>query len=438
MVEADYYKILGLESSCSQTEIKDAYKKLAKTYHPDKNRNLSEKEKDEFKKKYMSIHKAYEVLSDEKTRKEYDKSGISIEKGATIVDPLQAMMRMVEEKNTTGVPDVIVPISSNIRQLYYGFSTSIEFTRISACGKCKATGTKNRKLSNCPSCDGRGITLTCIDGGDIGFTYKESTCDVCRGSGIDPSVKRCSKCSGDKYIREDVECDITIPKGAYEGYFTKIESEGNFIPKENRIDPKQIRSDVICVIDDVDYNVLHNSKDSDNTEDLDNSDNSNDMNDIIIKPIYRRGIVIKELQRADRADLIINLEVPFEESICGISKKIRHLDDSIIELKVDDSVVNGDIIIIEKKGMPILVDEISNRKAKGLDTEFGDLLVKFEIKRPVLDNSIKRKIWQILTNTSYQKRVDLDNCVKYYLLEDYISNFIGKDSNSDSDSDSSS
>lgn len=421
----NYYDILEVGRTASQVEIKDAFRRLAKLYHPDKNRDRDGTNADAIKSKYMLIHKAYEVLSDPNSKQSYDASGLAVEKGATIVDPLQAMMRMMEEKNTTGVPDVIVPISCTIKQLYDGCTQTVEFTRISACSKCKATGTKNKKLSNCETCTGRGILLTRIEGGEMGFSYKESMCDTCRGSTISPDVKRCTKCKGDKYVREDAECDISIPKGAYENYFIKIEAEGNYIPKENRIN-KQNRSDVLCVVADVSY------------DPIDNADNADPADNDIIIPSYRRGIVIKELKRADRADLMITVCLSFAESICGISKKIRHLDGEIIELKVDDAVVNGDIIIVQQRGMPVLEDEKPNRKAKSLDTEFGDLLIRFEVKRPVLDRSIKRKLWQILSNTSYQNKPHMESPAAYVFLDDYVRNIMGSESESEPETDSAS
>jgi DnaJ-class molecular chaperone len=409
----DHYEILEVERDCDQSDIKKAYRRLAKEYHPDKNKNkgLSESEMKEFKQIYMQIHKAYEVLSDVELRAEYDKSGISAGKGETIIDPLQAMMRMMEEKNETGVPDVIVPVDCTLEELYNGFVRDTEFPRISPCHKCKATGTRNKKKADCDNCKGRGATLERIEGGEVGFSYKEAICNVCRGSGLDPDIKRCKECNGNKYDRETIECEIELPEGAYEGYFIKFDGEGNFIPKENRIDPDVKRTDVLFVIADVDYSPVE----------VDEED--------IVTPSYNRGIVIKELQRADRADLMIKLEVDFAESLCGITRRISHLDGSVLEIEINDAVVNNDIIVMERKGMPVISDEIENREAKGLDTEFGDLLIRFDIKRPELDKSTKRKIWQILTNTSYQKRDDIDSPEIYEFLDTVIAKHLTSHSN---------
>jgi DnaJ homolog subfamily A member 2 len=427
----DHYEVLGVESDCDQSAIKKAYRHLAREYHPDKNKNrgFSDAKMSEIKDTYMKIHKAFEVLSDPDLRAEYDKSGISAGRGDTIIDPLQAMMRMMEEKNQTGVPDVIVPIDCSIRDLYSGFTKDMEFERISTCDRCRGYGTRNKKRSDCPSCKGRGITLERVEGGEAGYAYKESVCDLCRGTSIDPDVKKCRECEGTKYDRETVECEVEVPSGAYEGYFIKFDGEGNFIPEENRIDTDVERTDVIFVIGDVEYDVQIREKDRE--EDL-------------IYPMYRRGIVIKELNRADRADLMISLEVEFAEALCGVSRKLMHLDDEVLEIEVNDPVVNNDIVVIAGRGMPVVSEEVESRKRRGLDSDYGDLLIRFDIKRPELDNGVKRKIWQILTGTSYQKRMELEDPEPHdfldHLIADHIENELNaseSDSESYSDSDSS-
>ncbi|EPR79712.1 DNAJ heat shock protein [Spraguea lophii 42_110] len=71
----DYYKILGLDKSASEEEIKRAYNKLALRYHPDKHRNKSEAEKKNLEKKFIEVREAYETLSDKEKRKQYDMFG---------------------------------------------------------------------------------------------------------------------------------------------------------------------------------------------------------------------------------------------------------------------------------------------------------------------------------------------------------------------------
>lgn len=413
----DHYEILGVERDCDQSAIKKAYRELAREFHPDKNKNkgLSESEMVEIRDTYMKIHKAFEVLSDPELRKEYDRSGISADRGDTIIDPLQAMMRMMEEKNETGVPDVIVPIECTIQDLYHGFTKDMEFERVSNCGRCRGYGTRNKKRADCSNCKGRGATIEKVEGGEMGYAYKESICDVCRGSSIDPDVKRCRECNGDKYDRETIECEVHIPKGAYEGYFIKFDEEGNYIPEENRKDLKVERTDVIFVIADVNHNGVDEKK----------------RRSDIVYPEFRRGIVIKELNRADRADLMCSIDVGFAESQCGITRKIMHLDGEILELEVNTPVVNNDIIVIPGRGMPVVEEEVENRKRKGLDTKYGDLLIRFDIKRPKLDNGARRKMWQILTGTPYQKRERLNNPEHFDFLDELIAEHLAQDDSED-------
>jgi DnaJ-class molecular chaperone len=404
----NHYEILELTRDCDQNDIKRSYRRLAKGFHPDKNKNkgYTDEKLDDIKDRYIKIHKAHDVLSDPELREEYDRTGISSGKGDLIIDPYQALMRMMEDRNETGVPDVIVPINSTISDLYIGFTTETEFTRVSPCSKCDAMGTKNKKNGNCSNCKGRGAILETIKGGESGYMCKESTCVVCRGTGLDPDIKKCSSCKGDKYDRETIVCDVEIPEGSYEGYFVKFEGEGNFIPEENRVDPNIHRSDVLFVVADVDY-AIHQNK-------------TIEIDDDVIIPVFRRGVIIKELKRADRADLMFSIQLTFEESICGITKKFIHLDGSIQGIELDDSVVNNDTIVLKGRGMPVILEEIDSREKKGYDTKYGDMFIRFEVNRPIIDKGAKRKIWQILTDTPYQKRQKVESA-SFMFLENMIS-----------------
>lgn len=424
----NHYEVLELDADCEQTDIKNAYRQLSKACHPDKNKNkgLSKDEMRSLSDRYMKIHKAYEVLSDPDSRAEYDKSGLSISQGDTVIDPYGALMSMIEEKNQGGVPDVIVGIDITLEDLYTGFIKETEFTRVSPCSKCDGAGTRNKKDGSCSECSGRGALLETVEGGKVGYKYVEKMCDYCRGTGLDPDIKRCKKCDGDRYQRETLECEIDIPAGAYEGYYVRLSGEGNYIPIENRDKGKgkgkgkskgkskgkdcdTDRSDVIVVIGDVDYSPSKQEK------------NKTKMTNLVY-PQYKRGIVIKELKRADRADLLLELELSFAESICGTTCKIAHLDGSIIKIDLTESVVNGDIVIVSRKGMPVLAEEQENRRSKKLDDEYGDLFIRFKINRPKLDSAIKRKIWQTLTQTSYRKCDALKRPDEYCFLDDMIAN----------------
>lgn len=409
----NYYELLELEPDCEQADIKTAYHRLCKLYHPDKNRNkgLSNDEMKELSQRYKNIQKAYDVLSKPETREEYDKSGLTIDQGDTVLDPYDALMSMIEETNKSGIPDVVIGVDATLRQLYKGFTKEVEFTRVSPCQKCDATGTRNKKDGSCGECSGRGAILETVEGGKVGYKYVEKMCSYCRGTGLDPDIKKCKKCDGNRYYQETIECDVEMPPGAYEGYYVKLESEGNYVPMENRSnhDDESVsqhdRTDVIIVIGDIDYTPQERP----------------DKQGVII-PQYNRGIVIKELKRADRADLMIELELSFAESICGATRKIYHLNRSTIGLEINHSVVNGDIVVIERMGMPVLEEERENRQNKGLDESFGDLFVRIKVNRPEFDSATKQKLWQTLTKTPYQKRDRIKKPLDYCFLDEMIKN----------------
>jgi DnaJ-class molecular chaperone len=211
---SDLYNILGLEKSCSISDINNAYKKLAIKWHPDKNQN----NKEESEIKFKEISKAYQILSDEDKKKKYD-NNVLID-GDIKNDANEIFNEMFKSEK---VPDIIINIEAEINKLYNGFSTDINFTRYSNCYTCDGFGTKDKINSNCNKCNGRGVILESINGNLEEYTINEEKCHICNGNGINPDIELCNICNGDKYIKEDVECEIEIPAGAYSNYFIKLE-----------------------------------------------------------------------------------------------------------------------------------------------------------------------------------------------------------------------
>lgn len=372
----NYYEILGLSNNCTKAEIDKAYKRLALEYHPDKNKS------DDADKNFREITKAYQVLSDDETRKNYDTYGITT-KTDNLIDPYVFFKNMFDTEDNS-IPNVIVYIDVNINDLYHGKSWDLSFDRFSPCDKCDANGTSNKKKSDCKTCIGRGMVFETVKGGNMGYMINEKKCDTCDGIGIDPSIKKCVSCNGAKYIQENVECSVDIPAGAYDKYFIKIEDEGNYIPLDDRKYNKKERSDVIIVINE------------------------------IIPPEcnIRRGMFIKELNRINRADILYEMNITFAESIVGLKKNFD-LFNQTISIEIDNVIQNGDIYVIEDMGMC----SIENK-----EKEKGDLFILFKVNKPEITKQQKKRLWQILTGSSYPEYDDMINPVDSVTLSDYIKN----------------
>lgn len=380
----NYYEILEIDPKSSKEDIDIAYKKLAMKWHPDKNKN----NRQEAEMKFMEISKAYQVLSNEESRKRYDSYGVATTGTGNMIDPYD-ILKDVFDTEDNNIPNVIVGIEADIDKLYTGFTEIVKFTRFNQCKKCNANGTRDGKPADCNPCKGRGIVIEKTKGGKIGFMMMEKKCDSCDGNGIDPDVKICKKCNGNKYVKEDIECEVDIPPGAYDKYYLKLEDEGNYIPKEDRKTDKN-RTDVIIVVSEKPSTI----------------------------PGIRRGMFIQELNRVNRADILMTVDISFAESIMGIKKVIPFLASESISIEIDDVIQHGDIHVIKGKGMPIVPEELEKHRDKS--TTHGDLFIQFKVEKPVLTSQKRKRMWQIITDTSYPQYDDIDNPLQCVSFEEYV------------------
>lgn len=404
----NYYTLLELDHKCTKSDIDNAYRRLAVRWHPDKNKD----NKENAEKKFREISKAYQVLSDDTARSNYDKHGVTTTgNNDNLIDPYE-MFKGIFETEDNQIPDVIIKIEADITQLYTGFTETVKFTRFSPCNKCDSTGAQNRKSADCTYCAGRGILLETIEGGKMGFVINEKSCEVCEGRGIDPDVKLCKKCSGVKYIKDEIECEVDVPPGAYDNYYIKLKEEGNYIPLEDRKTDKanKIRTDVIVVIKE------KNSSSSDKGKGKGK------------ESVFRRGMFIQEINRINLADILMTVNISFGESIVGVKKEIDFLAGEIIGIDIDEIIHNGDIHVIKGMGMPLVPEELEKVKmvtskitSKSVKPQTrGDLFLHFKVEKPVLSKQKRNRLWQVITDTPYPDEVDIDDIYSTQPLDSYI------------------
>ncbi|VBB17883.1 DnaJ domain protein [Yasminevirus sp. GU-2018] len=385
--QVDYYTLLELDRKCTKAEIDSAYRRLAVRWHPDKNKD----NKELAEKKFREISSAYQVLSDETARKNYDKHGVTSKGAENIFDPYEMFKGMFDTEDNQ-IPDVVVTIQADIHRLYKGFTETVKFSRFDPCSKCDATGTKDGREANCDCCKGRGILMETSKGGKMGYVINERQCDHCEGNGIDPEAKLCKKCSGSKYVQNEIECEVDVPPGAYDNYYIKLEDEGNFIPKDER-KGKHERTSVIVVIKEK------------NTPDCK----------------FRRGMFIQEINRVNLADVLLTVDVNFGESIVGIKKEIEFLADETVGVDIDSVIQNGDIHVVKNKGMPLVPEELEKMRAQNKNAQTrGDLFLHFKVERPTLNKQKRNRLWQIITDTPYPETDDVNDVVNTVTLNEYI------------------
>ncbi|KAK9458248.1 hypothetical protein V1511DRAFT_520047 [Dipodascopsis uninucleata] len=232
----DYYKILGVDKSATEKQIKSAYRQLSKKYHPDK--NPGDKAAEE---KFVEIAEAYEVLNDKEKRDIYDRYGSEgLDQqarggggGAPHGDPFDLFSRFFGGQGHFGGtrrgPNMETQVEVSLQDIYKG--TSFEFTVPvqSICEACGGTGSADGKTHQCPTCGGRGMKVVRRQLAPGMFQTMQMPCDTCGGQGHVISHK-CPSCSGNKVSREMRTHTINIERGVPKGSRVVFENEADDSP----------------------------------------------------------------------------------------------------------------------------------------------------------------------------------------------------------------
>ncbi len=238
----DYYKILGVSRNATQEEIKRAYRKLARKYHPDL--NPGDKEAEE---KFKEIQEAYEVLSDPKKRAEYDRFGtvggmgtqqqdFSFDFGgfegfdfsefgessfSDIFSEIFGFGRKMEEGPERG-EDLTYTITIPFEEAVNGTVLTLQIKRKTRCSYCNGTGYEPGTGPRvCPNCGGRGRKT--MHKGYMRFTV---TCPVCHGTGQLPGTT-CRYCGGEGRVDTTERIKVRVPPGVRDGGRLRIAGKGN-------------------------------------------------------------------------------------------------------------------------------------------------------------------------------------------------------------------
>ncbi len=239
----DYYDVLGLNKGASADEIKSAYKKLAKKFHPD----ISKEENAE--EKFKEILEAYSVLSDPQKKENYDKFGHAAEgfqgfggQGFSGFDFSNMEFDFDDLFSNFGFGDIFgrgrkprgprkgvdlrVDLSISFEEAAFGTQKDISVERTEACDKCNGTGSEGKDgLISCPDCNGTG-TQTHSQRTPFGTFSTRTACRKCRGEG--KIVKNpCTKCNGTGRINKTRKISVSIPEGIQNGAYLRLHNEGN-------------------------------------------------------------------------------------------------------------------------------------------------------------------------------------------------------------------
>lgn len=203
----DHYALLGVKSDASDNDIKLAYRKLARTLHPDKGGDTV---------KFQKIQEAYSVLSDPDKRRNYDnksRSPLNTFSGYTTQPPA-----------VTRKKDVQFTLKTTLEEVYRGASRKIRVQRTRMCGFCNV---------KCNACSGAGNLTQHLNMG-IFTQILQTTCSVCGGSGK-LTTSGCTICSGSGNITETNFFQVPIEPGAQTGKRTVFKEWGEQATKFNQI-----------------------------------------------------------------------------------------------------------------------------------------------------------------------------------------------------------
>ena len=237
----NYYDVLGVDKSASQSEIKSAYFKLAKKYHPDVNKEP------EAATKFKEINEAYSCLSDEQKRKNYDQFGSAEGNpfqnagGAGGFDfgsfsgnfggfDFGDLFRdfgfgsSSARRNSAG-SDIGLKLNLSFEEAALGVTKTFTFTRTEKCEHCKGTGAEGGEVKTCPTCNGTG-QVRYSQNSIFGRIVNVGTCSSCNGTGKIAKDK-CSVCGGNGSVKKTRTLTVSVPAGIDNGQQMTISGEGN-------------------------------------------------------------------------------------------------------------------------------------------------------------------------------------------------------------------
>ncbi|NIM11071.1 MAG: molecular chaperone DnaJ [Candidatus Aminicenantes bacterium] len=364
----DYYKTLGINKKASLSDIKRAYRKLARKYHPDLNPGDKAAERS-----FKEITEAYEVLRDPEKRKQYDMFGsvgrnfrtgkrgspfdgfdFTTTGSSTFGDIFQTIFggggpfsqtQNKQQRRPEQGEDLRYSINLSFMDAAQGIETPIQLVRQEVCSDCGGKGIeRNSSRVTCPRCHGSGK----IDK-QTGFMKFSSACPGCGGSGYLPG-RNCSACGGEGRVDKVSKIRARIPAGVDNNSKVRIHGKGN----AGRF--------------------------------------GGPAGDLIISI----NVTTHKFFKRNGANLEIILPITYLEAAMGAKVEVPTLDGSTL-LKIPPGTSSGQKLRLRGKG-------VANPKARGK----GDLIIEIKIvPPPTKDLEVRRLLQKIEKKAPYNPRKDM-------------------------------
>jgi molecular chaperone DnaJ len=348
----NYYETLGVNKNASKEEIKKAFRKLAHTHHPDKNKGDD--------KKFKELNEAYQVLSDDQKRSRYDQFGSADgpmggghyggqqqggfggfdfsgaqgfdmgDLGDIFGDFFGGGMRR-GNKNTKRGRDIQTEIGLTFPESVFGVNRKISIKKQSTCDVCNGTGAGvGSKMDTCKDCKGQG-QIQEIRRSILGSFSTTRVCDTCLGNGKVPSVK-CSNCRGAGVHTKQSEIELSIPAGIDNGEMLKVTGKGEDVA-------------------------------------------GGQSGDLYIKIRVKTHSVYKR----DGLNLTMDLSIRLTDALLGTVYNLKTLEGDNLEVKIPEGINHNELLRVRGKGVP---------SSRGR----GDIILRIQIKMPTKLSRKEREI----------------------------------------------
>lgn len=242
MAKRDYYKVLGIEKNATKDDIRQAYRKLAKKYHPDISKEPDAEEK------FKEVQEAYACLSDDQKRNQYDMYGHSgVNFGGQDFSNFGSYQDIINEffssfgfggsfgsrahqtrsaNSARDGEDRLMELTITFDEAVHGTKKSITINKSSTCTTCNGTGAANKQaIKACPKCRGTGY-VTMLQNSIFGQIQTQMICPSCKGAGK-IITEKCKTCKGTKKINSSKNIEITIPAGIDNGTHLRVRGYGD-------------------------------------------------------------------------------------------------------------------------------------------------------------------------------------------------------------------
>ena len=238
MNTTEYYDRLGVSKDASQDEIKRAYRKMSKKYHPDINKEPGAEEK------YKEVQEAYETLSDDQKRAAYDQYGPDGANGfggqggfggfdggagfGGFEDIFSSFFGGGATRNPNAPrqgDDLQYRVNLSFEEAIFGAEKEVHYNREATCKTCSGSGAKpGTSPVTCGRCHGQGV-INVDTQTPLGMMRRQVTCDVCHGTGQE--IKEpCQTCHGTGHEKQSHKVSVKIPAGVETGQQIRLAGQG--------------------------------------------------------------------------------------------------------------------------------------------------------------------------------------------------------------------